>query len=168
MPQKMSRNATRNISAPTGNTAATKMPSPSASAHSPTQRHGPPPGGGPGGCGPKPGYIALPPSFSASACSILYKTDAFVPAPPRQSAKVFSDALEILDIFSSSCNIKTTSLYRGSASFSPALHASERTAHPHARNEQKKSAFYRLRHPPYDARESGLRCHQPGAGLPGL
>ena len=32
MPQKMRRNATRNISAPTGKTAAMKIPSPSASA----------------------------------------------------------------------------------------------------------------------------------------
>ena len=48
MPQKMRRNATRNISAPTGKTAAMKIPSPSASAQTPTQRHGPN-SGGPGG-----------------------------------------------------------------------------------------------------------------------
>ena len=73
MPQKMRRNATRNISAPTGKTAATKMPSPSASAHSPTQCHGPPPGGGPGGRGPKPGYMLSPSFFGVCLLHCIQK-----------------------------------------------------------------------------------------------
>ena len=74
MPQKMRRNATRNISAPTGKTAVIKMPSPSANAHSPTQRHGPD-----GGRGGGFGTMLLPP-LPAFACSILYKSGRRVPA----------------------------------------------------------------------------------------
>lgn len=104
MPQKMRRNATRNISAPTGKTAAMKIPSPSASAQTPTQRHGPN-SGGPGGRGGGFEYMLSPP-LPAFACSILYKSGrAFLLYRDKASNFVMLSFV-ILDILSSLCNIK--------------------------------------------------------------
>ena len=71
----------------------------------------------------------------------------------------------ILDIFSSSCNIRTTSFYRGSASvFRTDRNGKDGT--PHAGNEQKKPAFYRLRHSQNDPYLQRMRRNQSRAGLP--
>ena len=99
MPQKMRRNATRNISAPTGKTAAMKIPSPSASAQTPTQCHGPN-SGGPGGRGGGFEYMLFPSSpfyTKAAAAFLLYRDKA---------SNFVMLSFVILDILSSLCNIK--------------------------------------------------------------
>ena len=93
MPQKMRRTATRNISAPTGKTAAMKIPSPSASAQTPTQRHGPN-SGGPGGRGGGFEYMLFP---SSPGVRLLHRDKA---------SNFVILSFVILDILSSLCNIK--------------------------------------------------------------
>ena len=162
MPQKMRRNATINISAPTGKTAVIKMPSPSARAHSPAQRHGPKPGGR----GPKPEYMALLP-LSFRRLPVPFYTKAPLSfLLHRGKAPKFPRAFwEVLDIFPPSCNIKATLLHA-------ALRADPRTARigkdgtSHAGNEQQKPAFYRFGHPQNDTHLQRVRRDQSGAGLP--
>ena len=101
MPQKMRRNATRNISAPTGKTAAMKIPSPSASAQTPTQRHGPN-SGGPGGI-----RIHAFPLLSRRSPAPFYTKAAAAFLLYRDKASNFVIlSFVILDILSSLCNIK--------------------------------------------------------------
>ena len=92
MPQKMRRNATRNISAPTGKTAAMKIPSPSASAQTPTQRHGPNSGG------PLLSRRSPAPFYTKAAAAFLLYRD--------KASNFVMLSFVILDILSSLCNIK--------------------------------------------------------------
>lgn len=105
MPQKMRRNATRNISAPTGKTAAMKIPSPSASAQTPTQRHGPN-SGGPGGRGGGFEYMLFPSSPGRSPAPFYTKAAAAFLLYRDKASNFVMLSFVILDILSSLCNIK--------------------------------------------------------------
>ena len=98
----MRRNATRNISAPTGKTAVIKMPSPSANAHSPTQRHGPD-----GGRGGGFGTMLLPLSRRSPAPFYTKARNVF-PLYHGKAPNFYVGLCAILDNFPAPYSIRIT------------------------------------------------------------